>query len=695
MLEVAIIKHLKYGFISITALLVGGCGSLVPSSSSDEISSSYFDSSLTSSSEYIYPTPAARINKKIATVTHFPYIPSNYEYFDYRSAAIELDDVVFNFANNPNVVLPSYISTDPSSWQPIGYWLDQPRQPPVYDPLETGYLKRTFGLPTYVGDNRVISSGSEAMTTIASVLGSSFLGIDKQSQMFGSDEYDFVEMTFASYDTGSKLVHNYGIQGQSFWYDLFPQIIFTRLYDLYQSTPFMREMVLNGADEWLEALPYFQTNGQPDFEFVGFNVVLESPTLTGGHIEPPNGGLAFIFYAAYEMTKEEKYLDGAKEVLDYLQTYQKNPNYEALTDYAPYVAAILNAKYETNYDVGKFLDFIFDGDSAFRPGWAVMNSNLGGFPAHGLVGQSGDYAFAMNSFHLATTLAPLVKYDVRYADAIGQYLLNLVNNARVFFPHTHDLSHQSMNRYLPFDLKGSLVYEGFRNYYNSTTGYAMGDATTMFGQPSDLSLYSSAFIGGLGSIVSPTNIEAILKIDLNKTDSFGRNDFPHYLLFNPYEDNRIIRYDGPETSYDLFDLSSQSFIARNVSGSINIRLPARGSLVAAELPGNSFPVLEDDQYFVGEVPLVRKTVAVNLTNIVTRQQLTSSSAINIETLTPADDEVVNMTISFNDIIVYDGVPVMVFHYDKNMLPNTDYTLKIEITSEKGHRDYVTKRVVCL
>ncbi|MCK7484299.1 MAG: hypothetical protein MZU97_01150 [Bacillus subtilis] len=211
---------------------------------------------------------------------------------------------------------------------------------------------------------------------MSAVLGSSLAGIDKSSQAFGSTTYDFVEMMLAAYDTGSKLVHNVGAQGQSFWYDIFPQILFARLYDLYPDTEYMREMVLNGADEWLESLPFFVKDGQPNYEFVGYNVVLESPTLVGNHIEPPNGGLAFLFYSAYEMTKEAKYLEGAKTVLDYFETYEKNPNYEAMTDYAPFVAAALNSKYGTTYDVGKFLDYLFESDSAFRPGWSVMRRDV-------------------------------------------------------------------------------------------------------------------------------------------------------------------------------------------------------------------------------------------------------------------------------------------------------------------------------
>jgi len=667
--------------------------------SSISLTSSIGSESTSSSSEEVIPTPVIfprgnATTKRIATVDRFPAIPANYLYYDYKNAAVELDRILFGFANDETARLPSYISSDPSSWSPLGYWLDQPRQPPTYDPLVTGYLRRTFGLPTYVGDNRVLSSGSEAMTTIAAVLGSSYAGIDKQTQSFGNIDYDFVEMTFASYDTGSKLVHNFGVQGQSFWYDIFPQIIFTRLYDLYPSTPFMREIVLNGADEWLEALPYFVSEGQPNYEFVGYNVVLESPTTVGGHIEPPNGGLAFIFYAAYEITGEEKYLDGAKEVLDYLQTYPRNPNYEALTDYAPYVAACLNARHGTNYDVGKFIDFIFDGDSAFRSGWAVMDANLGGYPAHGLVGQRDDYAFAMNSMHLATTLVPLAKYDPRYASAIGRYVLNLVNNAKVFFPQQHSLAHQSMNSYLPFDTNGALVYEGFRNSYNSQTGYAMGDATTMFGQPSDLSVYSSAFIGGLGAVVSETNVPAILRLDLNATDSFGVNSYPSYLYHNPYNTDRIIKHVGPETPYDLFDAASQSIVARDVSGTVNLTIPAGTSLVIRELRANAPLTNENGLIGLDGEVLGKAHAAVNMPNIVTRQELTSSSDIQIETSIPNDDEVVNMKISFGTIIAYEGTPLSTYRYNKAQLPDTDYTLKIEIETAQGHYDYVTKRVVC-
>ena len=634
------------------------------------------------------------IIKTIDKVNDFPNIPDNYHYFDYKKKALELDKILYSFAEIDEAISPVYISNDMSSWSPVGFWIDQAREPTSYNPLETGYLKRTFGMPTYIGDNRVASSGSEAMTTISSVLGSSYAGIDKQNQMIADKKHDFVEMTFASYDTGSQLVHNYGLQGQSFWYDIFPQIMFARLYDLYSETPYMREMVINGADQWLEALPYFQIDGNVSYEFVGFNVVLESPTLIGNHIEPPNGGLAFLFYSAYQITGEEKYLNGAKEVLDYLQTYQKNPNYEALTDYAPLVAAILNRDYGTSYDVGKFLDYVFDGDSSFRPGWSVLSGNFGNYPIDGLVGQAGDYAFLMNSLHLATVLAPMTKYDPRYANAIGKYLLNLVNNARYFFPQSLSLSHQSMNGYLPFDKSGVLAYEGFRNNYNSMNGYAMGDATAMFAQPCDLSVYSSAFIGGMSALVEETNVKGILQINLNATDSFGDNKYPTYLFYNPFEEDKQVIVDVGLNKVNVFDLTTNGIAAENVSDLINLRIPANSSKIITILPLDIAINKNGNDIFAGPYKLSRYQASVNFENLNTRQELTSSSVIKIETYAPKNDEIVTMRIFFGDIMAYEGLPISEFSYQKSILPDTDYTLKVEITTQNGLVDYVTKRVIC-
>jgi hypothetical protein len=226
------------------------------------------------------------------------------------------------------------------------------------------------------------------------------------------------------------------------------------------------------------------------------------------------------------------------------------------------------------------------------------------------------------------------------------------------------------------------------------TGYAMGDATTMFGQPSDLSLYSAAFIGGLGAVAQKTNVNGILRIDLNATDSFGASQIPGYLFYNPYNQAYIVNYEGPDQSYDLFDALSQTILARNVSGSVHLRVPAKQSLVVRQLPANSVPSLVDDTVVIADQLIAKKQASVNLVNISTRQELTSSSDINIAMSSPLNDEVVNMKVYFGSILAYDGEPLTTYRYNKALLPDTDYTMRIEILTAQGRSDYVTKRVVC-
>ncbi len=635
-----------------------------------------------------------RVQKTIRTIDQFPAFPTNYTYTDYRQHALDLDTLLFSFAANDVAVPPSYDPSDQSTWTPLGFWIDQSRQPDDYDPLVTGYLKRSFGLPTYVADNRVVSSGSEAVTVIPSVLGSSWVGIDKRAQSIGGDTFDFVDMTLRYYDTGSQLVHNGSVQGQSFWYDIFPQIMFSRLYHLYPDTPYMEEMVLNGAEQWLEALPYFVVDGTANYEFVGFNVVLESPTVVGDHIEPPNGGLAYLFYSAYLISGDDRFLEGAKEVLDYLMTYPKNPNYEAMTDYAPYVAAILNTRHGTEYDIDRLLYYLFEGDSAFRPGWAVMTGDFNGRPVDGLVGQRGDYAFAMNSFHLATTLAPMVKYDTRYADAIGKYLLHLTSNARWFLPHSFDIEHQTMPNYPEFDPNGLLVYEGFRQEFNGIRPIAMGDATTMFGQNSDLSIYSSVFVGGLGAIVSETDQYGILQFDLDATDSLRTNEYRHFLYYNPFDEDHTIHVTPEGGPYDVVNLIEKQLIGRNVDGELRLVVPANSSLLIGLYPPESAFATSDGALLLQGEILTRYDAAVTLPNLVARQELTQSSEIAISYQAPRGDEVTDMAIYFDDILAYQGAPLEMYQYDKALLPDTDYTLRIVVTTRDGRTDTTSKRVVC-
>ncbi len=644
---------------------------------------------------FVFGTDQA-VSKTIRKVDTFPLMPTDFHYTDYAEAAKTLDRLVFDFAENDQAVIPNYQPDDPSTWNPLGFFDDaRVSIPPSVTTIF--YKGRTFGFPTYVGDRRSSSEGPyEAITMLPMVLGASFVGIDKSHQTIGDHTYDFVEMTKAFYDIAIDLVLNTTgntVQGKSFWYDLYPQITIARLADLYPDDDFQM-IVTKGADAWLSALPYMiDSEIGNDYEFTGFDVRFNLPFI-GRHIEPPNGGLAFVFYAAYQLTDDNKYLEGAKTVLDWLQNTPRNPNYEAMSDFAFYVAAALNRLEGTTYDIQKMIDFVFENDAAFRAGWSVLSDEFNGYPVHGLVGDQ-QYAFAMNSFNLASTLVPTVKYDVRFADDVGTYILNLVNNAKWFFPRQMPLVNQTMTAHLAFDPEGSIIYEGLKRSIGTVSPVAAGDATAMFSQPSDLSLYSSSHLGYLGALVKETNVTGILQIDLNATDSFGDKTYPVHLYRNPYSTRRVIEVDVGSGTHDLFDAVTKQIVARNVTGVVNIDIKGDTSRVLWTLPANSTFTRTDHIIYVNDVAVAAYQAAVNIVSPGhSSYELRQGDVIRMTYQSPYDDPISNMVIRFGDIVVYDGMPILTFDYDKSVLPDTDYDLIVEIETENGLYDRSTSRVIC-
>ena len=45
-------------------------------------------------------------------------------------------------------------------------------------------------------------------------------------------------------------------------------------------------------------------------------------------------------------------------------------------------------------------------------------------------------------FQMAATLVPLARYDSRFARAIGKWMLNAANNARLFYADFYEVKHQ-------------------------------------------------------------------------------------------------------------------------------------------------------------------------------------------------------------------------------------------------------------
>ncbi|MDD5695915.1 MAG: hypothetical protein PHD61_11505, partial [Bacteroidales bacterium] len=290
-----------------------------------------------------------------------------------------------------------------------------------------------------------------------------------------------------------------------------------------------------------------------------------------------------------------------------------------LLPFGAYTAARLNAEQGTRYDVTKLLNWTFDGCQAKdgRTGWGVIAERWGDFDVHGLQGSitdGGGYGFFMNSVALAWPLVPMVKYEPRYAKAIGKYMLNAVNACRLFYPDQVDDAHQWLPE-LKDITKGIIGYEGIRktdDYDNPSlkgiTPVSLGDGPKwVAGQPEEsmFSLYSTSIAGVFGAIVQTTDVEGILALDCNVTDFYTENKYPVYLYYNPYPEIKTVIYSSGE-KLDLFDIVSKKYIAKNVSGNIGIKIPADEAVLMIVLPAGLSLRTDDLKVMAGHTVITYK-----------------------------------------------------------------------------------------
>lgn len=191
----------------------------------------------------------------------------------------------------------------------------------------------------------------------------------------------------------------------------------------------------------------------------------------------------------------------------------------------------------------------------------------------------------MNTFQMATTLIPLIKYDSCFARAIGKWMLNTANAARLFYADFHHAKHQSCG-FWTGDAKHVIAYEGLRKIWDNKNPYATGDAINLTYKTIDFGLYGSSHVGIFGGIINPTNDERILQLDCLKTDFYHDKAYPTYLYYNPYKIKKAIEIDvGPEVK-DLYDAVTHSFLQKNISYRGAFILPADSAAVVVISPTN-------------------------------------------------------------------------------------------------------------
>ncbi|NBP68630.1 MAG: T9SS C-terminal target domain-containing protein [Cytophagia bacterium] len=503
----------------------------------------------------------------IARIEQMKNMPLNYSMRDWKKVTADYDALVFSTSiTGQHLPLVSFKS------QGFNY----PEVSPVL-------------LQTYVGTST--SNQAEAINIIPAMVGASLIGINKQNQ----NGINWVEKTKDFFNkTNNQNVYLNGYNtttGNDWWYDVMPNIFFYQLYTQYPNTSDYDQQFVAVADQWLRAVKAMGGNtapwSVPNMNYRAWNLITMTGNSQGVKEPEAAGGIAWLLYHAYQTTHNREYLYGAQQALEFLTNLNTNPSYELQLPYGAMVAAKMNAELNTQYDVEKILNWCFDRGPL--RGWGSIVGTWNGRSVDGLIGEANDngndYAFAMNGFQQAAALAPVIRYDKRFARSLSKWLLNVANASRLFYPVSLPAASQDDYTWSNTnDPASSIAYEALKEVWEGKPLYGTGDAKRSGWAATNLALYGSSHVGYLAAIVEETNVEGILLLDLTKTDFFSNSTFPSYALYNPHNVSHQVNLDLPAGSYTIYDAITESVLATEASGSVMINIEADQVKVLTYVP---------------------------------------------------------------------------------------------------------------
>lgn len=538
--------------------------------------------------------------RRLPRVEKMAYVPQPLQIIDYRALARQFDATVYDF------------NATGRYWPLV--WMDSSRRN-VDQPVA--------GIYTAIGDARQGPHNNngifhEALATMGAVLGASLVDIDKSKQ---AHNYVGMLKNYFNSETGWNIMMNNtcpevallgGGYGRDWWYDVYPNVLFYAIYELYPDEPGFDDMARSIAEKFYKADSVLK--GNYNWSFFDYaqlqpmkNNICTQPDAAAGH--------AWVLYNAYKQFGDQRYLRGALSALAALQSQPKNPTYEVLMPFGAYLAARLNAELGKNFNTDKLLHWSFDGTPECREGWGVLVGNWNGFDISGIVGSTvdhGGYGFLMNTYDAAWPLVPLVRYDQSYASAIGRWMLNAANAAKLFYPQYMPTDHQTLPE-LAGVTKGVIAYEGmikrssFKQFEHLQAPVAQGDGPLWVPDgknppESQFSVYGSGHVGIFGSIIDTTNVPGILRLDLLATDFYHDKAYPSYLYYNPYPVSKSVsvKVEGGK-AVDIYNTVTGRFIATNVTKNKTITLPARSSAVLVMAPARGKRTIQGSKYKVDGV----------------------------------------------------------------------------------------------
>lgn len=523
----------------------------------------------------------------LAKVADMPDHPRPYEMIDWNEKAKNFDEIIFNIQ------------------------ADSPRTPLIWmDSAGRNFPQVTFGLFTVIGDVRQgasVNNGEfhEAINSLGALLSAGLVGIDKTKQ----NGFNYVKMVqnYFNCDNGWNIMMNNtsaetamlgGGYGRDWWYDVFPNVLYYAVSDLFTGVDRADSLQLLIAEQFFKADSVLA--GNYDYSYFDYSM-LEGKRNHIPYQQDASAGHAWVLYSAYQKFMDSRYLDGAISALDALYSQKESRFYEVLMPFGAYTAARLNAEHGSKYDISLLLDWTFEGCKAEdgRTGWGIINDRWGDYDVSGIQGsitQEGGYGFLMNTYDMAWPLIPMVRYEPQFAKTIAKWMLNAANSARLFYPYEIP----DENQWLPDEkavTRNVIAYEGLKktdpyqkDELKGISPVALGDGPNwLAGQPSTsmFSIYGSAHVGIFGSIIRETNVEQILQLDCLATDFYRGSAFPTYLYYNPHSEDKVIEYFNEFESVDLFDAISHRIVAKQITGTGNFTLPANQAMLIVVIPALS------------------------------------------------------------------------------------------------------------
>lgn len=477
----------------------------------------------------------------------------------------------------------------------------------------------TFRLHTYVGTNSPF--GNESINVLPSLVGATLAGVDKSNHL--GRNWVLMAQDFYNKANGENLyLNNAGASsGGDWWYDMMPNVYFYQLYALYPDMGGEAGLQFNTiAGRFLEAVRAMGGNDAPwqpaYMNYRAWKFSTMEPNDNGVPEPEAAGAFAWVLYNAWKESGNPDYLKGAEWSVEFLNEWATNPSYELQLPYGTLTAARMNAELGTEYDIEKMVNWSFDRGPL--RGWGTVVGNWGGFDVSGLVGEANDagndYAFQMNGVQQAAALAPMVRYDKRYARAIGKWMLNLANATRLFFPGFLPSNLQDASAWSSANDPGQVIgYEALRESWQGSSPFSTGDAVNGGWAATNLALYGTASIGYLGALVEKTDVDKILKIDLLATDFFRDEAYPSYLFYNAHNIAKSVSFEAGLVPVDIYDALSESFIVENATGIVSLNIPANEAILVVACPAGGAITYEKNKMLVDGVVVDYRQSAVPYT----------------------------------------------------------------------------------